>query len=52
MVQENIRKRLLFIRPTHAEEVCHGKFSGIVLAGEKENKLKRILEDDSTGRIE
>ncbi|MEK6937468.1 MAG: NAD(P)H-dependent glycerol-3-phosphate dehydrogenase [Nanoarchaeota archaeon] len=34
--------------PTHAEEVCHGKFSGIVLAGGKgKQKLKRILEDDS-----
>ncbi|MFH0701744.1 MAG: NAD(P)H-dependent glycerol-3-phosphate dehydrogenase [Candidatus Woesearchaeota archaeon] len=34
--------------PTHAEEVCHGKFSGIVLAGGKgKQKLKKMLEDDS-----
>ncbi|MFA6461339.1 MAG: NAD(P)H-dependent glycerol-3-phosphate dehydrogenase [Candidatus Woesearchaeota archaeon] len=34
--------------PTHAEEVCHGKFSGIVLAGGKGKlPLKRVIESDN-----
>lgn len=33
--------------PTHAEEVCKGMFTGIVLAGGKEKtKLQRLLQDD------
>ncbi len=32
--------------PTHAEEVCSGKFSGIVLAGGKgKQRLKKIIEN-------
>ncbi|HLD80203.1 MAG TPA: NAD(P)H-dependent glycerol-3-phosphate dehydrogenase [Candidatus Nanoarchaeia archaeon] len=30
--------------PTHAEEVCHGMFSGIVLAG-KEGKERQLLQE-------
>lgn len=34
--------------PTHAEEVCHGLFSGIVLAGPAgKEKLKQELESDA-----
>jgi glycerol-3-phosphate dehydrogenase (NAD(P)+) len=32
--------------PTHAEEVCKGMFSGIVLAG-KDSKLKEVFETDN-----
>ena len=32
--------------PTHAEEVCKGMFSGIVLAG-KDQELKKVFEDNN-----
>ncbi len=35
--------------PTHAEEVCHGKFSGIVLAG-KDNGVRLGIKDVLTSK--